>query len=202
MSAKSQSLYAEATAQTLEQQLDQLAAKPKGLALRTLIERLRPKIKAAQIAGYTYEEIVSTLAAGEVKITVNTLKQYLREPRTEVEDDKSQTPPNEDSHAGKRAPVGVAATTTAKKSVAATNNTASQTVSAVAPTPIDSKARNQSAQVRAQESQPVGKTETTAALSTEDRAQTVSATNLETAPRRLTNTNSQDFQEMRSDDDL
>jgi|GEM_PF-3723009 len=81
MSAKPQTLYPEKTAQTVEQQLEQLAAAPKGHTLRTLIERLRPKIKAAHAAGYTYEELVCTLESSGITITANTLKQYLREPK-------------------------------------------------------------------------------------------------------------------------
>ena len=80
MSAKPQNLYSEKTVQSLEQQLEQLAAKPKGMALRRLIERLKPRIRAAQAAGHSYEDIVQTLSESGVPIRINTLKQYLREP--------------------------------------------------------------------------------------------------------------------------
>ena len=205
MSAKPQSLFTEATAQTLEQQLDQLAALPKGHTLRALIERLRPRIKAAQAAGYTYEEMVSTLEAGGVHITSNTLKQYLREPRTAVETGKELPSPTEFARATKRGPL---TTVTAKVSqqqpvAQAPTKTDPLPVSPPAPTPLATAAPGLSAPASAQ-AEPSEETTVIAAATsqTEDKAQTVPATHTQTLPKRLTHTNGQGFQEMRSDDDL
>jgi len=204
MSAKPQSLYAEATAQTLEQQLDQLSAMPKGHTLRALIERLRPRIKAAQAAGYTYEEVVSTLEAGGVHITVNTLKQYLREPRTEVETGKGQPLPTESARATKRSSM---TTATAKVSQQqrvsqAPTKTDPLPVSHRAPTSLATAAPSLSALATPQAEPSEDITAIAAATQTEDKTQTAATTNTQTLPMRLTHTNGQGFQEMRSDDDL
>ncbi len=184
MPAKPQTLYTEATATTLEQKLDKLAAMPKGLALRTLIERLKPKIRAAQDAGHTYEDIAKTLGESGVQITVNTLKQYLREPRQEADSCKATPRPTTTDRTTKRMPVAAATPKPEPEQTVAISDsdTEPQTDRPPALTPIA--------------------TTSTTVSQPEDTPQTAPVTNTPTPQIPLTNTNRQGFQEMRSDADL
>lgn len=74
--------YPESIADQLGSKLDHLAQNPKGLQVRELVHRLKPKIEAAQASGYTLEDIVRIFEAEGVSLTLNTLKQYLRESRS------------------------------------------------------------------------------------------------------------------------
>jgi len=74
--------YPESIAEQLGSKLDHLAQNPKGLQVKELVNRMKPKIEAAQAAGYTLEDIVKVFEAEGVSLTLNTLKQYLRESRS------------------------------------------------------------------------------------------------------------------------
>ncbi len=74
-------IYPESTANQLSSKLEHLAQNPKGLQVKELVFRLRPKIEAAQESGYTLEDIVNVFKAEGVDLTLNTLKRYLQESR-------------------------------------------------------------------------------------------------------------------------
>jgi len=82
--------YPESIADQLGSKLDHLAQNPKGLQVKELVNRLKPKIEAAQASGYTLEDVVKVFEAEGVSLTLNTLKQYLRESRSLS---SSPTPP-------------------------------------------------------------------------------------------------------------
>jgi hypothetical protein len=71
--------YPERVADQVGLKLERMAQNPKGLQLRELVGRLRPRIEAAQAAGYSLEDIVGVFQAEQVSMTVSTLKSYLRE---------------------------------------------------------------------------------------------------------------------------
>lgn len=74
-------IYPESVADELISNLDQLAQNPKGVQVKDLVLRARSKIEAAQAAGYSLEDIVKEFEKVGVSLTLNTLKQYLREVR-------------------------------------------------------------------------------------------------------------------------
>ncbi len=74
--------YPESIADQLGSKLDHLTQNPKGLQVKELVNRMKPKIEAAQASGYTLEDIVKVFEAEGVSLTLNTLKQYLRESRS------------------------------------------------------------------------------------------------------------------------
>ncbi|MBD2121026.1 hypothetical protein [Trichocoleus sp. FACHB-262] len=74
-------IYPESTANQLSSKLEHLVQNPKGLQVKELVFRLRPKIEAAQESGYTLEDIVNVFKAEGVDLTLNTLKRYLQESR-------------------------------------------------------------------------------------------------------------------------
>ncbi|MEP0872793.1 hypothetical protein NDA01_23520 [Trichocoleus desertorum AS-A10] len=74
-------IYPESTANQLSSKLEHLAQNPKGLQVKELVFRLRPKIEAAQESGYTLEDIANLFKAEGVDLTLNTLKRYLQESR-------------------------------------------------------------------------------------------------------------------------
>lgn len=75
-------LYSESTANEIASKLDYLAQNPKGLQVKELVSQLRPKVEAAQASGHSLEDIVGVFKAKGVDLTLNTLKQYLRESRS------------------------------------------------------------------------------------------------------------------------
>jgi hypothetical protein len=75
-------LYSENVAKDIGSKLDHLAQNPKGLQVKELVFQLRSKIEAAQASGHTLEDIVGVFKAQGVDLTLNTLKQYLRESRS------------------------------------------------------------------------------------------------------------------------
>lgn len=75
-------LYSESVAKDIGSKLDHLAQNPKGLQVKELVFQLRSKIEAAQASGHTLEDIVGVFKAQGVDLTLNTLKQYLRESRS------------------------------------------------------------------------------------------------------------------------
>ncbi|MBW4491172.1 MAG: hypothetical protein KME12_25725 [Trichocoleus desertorum ATA4-8-CV12] len=81
MMGKPPKIYPESTANELSSKLDHLAQNPKGLQVKELVFRLRPKIETAQESGYTLEDIVNVFKAEGVDLTLNTLKRYLQESR-------------------------------------------------------------------------------------------------------------------------
>jgi hypothetical protein len=74
-------IYPKSIADKLGSKLDALAQTPKGLQVKELVLQLHPKIEAAQASGYTLEDIVKEFESAGVSLTLNTLKQYLREAR-------------------------------------------------------------------------------------------------------------------------
>lgn len=74
-------LYAESVAKEIGSELDHLAQNPKGLQVKELVFQMQAKIEAAQASGHTLDDIVSVFKAKGVELTLNTLKQYLRESR-------------------------------------------------------------------------------------------------------------------------
>lgn len=74
--------YPESIADQLGSKLDHLAQNPKGLQVKELVFRMKSKIEAAQASGYTLDDIVKVFEAEGVALTLNTLKQYLRESRS------------------------------------------------------------------------------------------------------------------------
>ena len=81
MMGKPPKIYPESTANQLGSKLEHLAQNPKGLQVKELVFRLRPKIEAAQESGYTLEDIVNVFKVEGVDLTLNTLKRYLQESR-------------------------------------------------------------------------------------------------------------------------
>ena len=73
--------YPESVADQLGSKLDHLAQNPKGLQVRELVSRMKSRIEAAQASGYTLDDIANVFKAEGVDLTLNTLKQYLRESR-------------------------------------------------------------------------------------------------------------------------
>lgn len=73
--------YPESVASQLGSKLDHLAQNPKGLQVRELVSRMKSRIEAAQASGYTLDDIANVFKAEGVDLTLNTLKQYLRESR-------------------------------------------------------------------------------------------------------------------------
>jgi hypothetical protein len=71
--------YPERVADQVGVKLERMAQNPKGLQLRELVLRLRPRIEAAQAAGYSLEDIVGVFQSEQVSMTASTLKTYLRE---------------------------------------------------------------------------------------------------------------------------
>ncbi|HEY9629329.1 MAG TPA: hypothetical protein V6C84_18660 [Coleofasciculaceae cyanobacterium] len=148
--------YSESIAEQIGTQLDTLAENPKGIQVKELVSRMRSKIEAAQAVGHTLEDIVKVFEDEGVAITLNTLKQYLRESRTSASDSDAPAPPE------------------------ATPKPAKLKKSDLPP---------------ASQSQPLPQTKSQATKSSSLEPQS------EVKPR-LTNTNKDGFQEMRSDDDL
>lgn len=93
--------YPEKVADQIGSKLDHLAQNPKGLQVKELVARLQPKIEAAQESGYTLEDIVGVFKAEGVSITLNTLKQYLREIRAFAPDSDTSKLPASSSRAKK-----------------------------------------------------------------------------------------------------
>ncbi|MBE9030465.1 hypothetical protein IQ266_12060 [filamentous cyanobacterium LEGE 11480] len=81
---KSSVSYPERVADQLGLKLERLAQHPKGLQLKQMVFQLRPKIEAAQAAGYSLDDVVALFRADDVAISVSTLKTYLREARAAV----------------------------------------------------------------------------------------------------------------------
>ena len=73
--------YPESVADQLGSKLDYLAQNPKGLQVKELVSRMKSRIEAAQASGYTLDDIANVFKAEGVDLTLNTLKQYLRESR-------------------------------------------------------------------------------------------------------------------------
>jgi len=89
-------IYPEKVADQLGSKLEHLAQNPKGLQVKDLVFRLRPKIESAQQAGYTLEDIVQAFKEEGVDLTLNTLKRYLQESRSLSPASSSpQLPPSE-----------------------------------------------------------------------------------------------------------
>lgn len=59
--------------------LDSLAKNPQTVSLKELVTKVLPKIREAQGAGYSLEQIAETLTKAEIKISASTLKAYLKE---------------------------------------------------------------------------------------------------------------------------
>lgn len=74
-------LYSENVAKEIGSELDHLAQNPKGLQVKELVFQMQSKIEAAQASGHTLEDIVNVFKGKGVELTLNTLKQYLRESR-------------------------------------------------------------------------------------------------------------------------
>lgn len=86
-------IYPESIVGQIGTQLDNLAENPKGIQVKELVSKMRPKIEAAQASGYTLEDIVKVFEDEGVTLTLNTLKQYLRESRTSASDSDVPEPP-------------------------------------------------------------------------------------------------------------
>ncbi|NJL19750.1 MAG: hypothetical protein HC895_01330 [Leptolyngbyaceae cyanobacterium SM1_3_5] len=78
--------------------MKRLSENPKGIQVKDLVFRRRSDIEAAQAAGYSLEDVVKEFEAVGVSLTLNTLKQYLREVRA-IPD----PPPDAESAPPKRA---------------------------------------------------------------------------------------------------
>lgn len=59
--------------------LDSLAKNPQTVSVKELVEKVLPKIKEAQAAGYSLEQIAEALTKAEIKISASTLKVYLKD---------------------------------------------------------------------------------------------------------------------------
>lgn len=77
-------IYSEKIADQLGAKLDHLAQNPKGLQVRDIVFRLRPKIEAAQAAGHSLEDIAEAFKTEGIAVTLNTLKRYLQESRAQL----------------------------------------------------------------------------------------------------------------------
>lgn len=74
-------LYSESVAKEIGSELDHLTQNPKGLQVKELVFQMQSKIEAAQASGHTLNDIVNVFKDKGVDLTLNTLKQYLRESR-------------------------------------------------------------------------------------------------------------------------
>lgn len=118
--AKAPLVYSPEQSTQLGAKLSQMAANPKGLQLRDLVQEHKAKIQAALDAGYSYDDIIAAFSDLGITIKPNTLKQYLR-------DNKGARP--------KRQPPKPAAKTISTVASAAANGSPTAVVSAAAPQP-------------------------------------------------------------------
>jgi len=165
--------YPEKVATGLEDKLDHLAQNPKGLQLKEMVARLRPKIEAVQQAGYSIEDIVHVFNEMGVVITVNTLKQYLREVKAEPKEPKLLSTTE--------SAIPTVASAQKEKTVA----NAPPVPATPVPTAKPKASKPQSVQTVKPVEKPIEKNEKS-----------------ESEKIRLTNTNEQGFLEMRPDDEL
>lgn len=89
-------LYSEGVAKEIGSELDHLAQNPKGLQTKELVFQMLSRIEAAQASGHTLEDILNVFKGKGVDLTLNTLKQYLRESRALTPSSDPPKPPSSD----------------------------------------------------------------------------------------------------------
>lgn len=92
---KAPPVYSNEQSTQLGEKLKRMAAHPKGLLLRDLVQAHKTKIQAALNAGYSYDDIIAAFGDLGIPIKPNTLKQYLRDTNASSPKHKSKKPSSE-----------------------------------------------------------------------------------------------------------
>ena len=87
---KTAPVYSTEKSAQLGEILKKMAANPKGLLLRDVVQANKSKIQSALEAGYSYDDIITAFKHLEITIRPTTLKQYLRDPNASRSDGRSK----------------------------------------------------------------------------------------------------------------